>query len=115
MNINGIRKIIGIFFPNLKIIVEIKAKIIDNNIINNKKTRKKFLVSSKIKKGFLTQNKKLIKKPNPNIENFLKILKLLEFSLFESNIKQRDGKIIKPSGKKKYGGNSSEVKSPKIK
>ena len=57
MNINGIRKIIGIFFPNLKIIVNIKPKITDNNIISNKKTRKKFLVSSKIKKGFLTQNK----------------------------------------------------------
>ena len=38
-----------------------------------------------------------------------------EFSLFNSNKKQRDGKMIKPSGKKKYGGNKSEVKSPKIK
>ena len=57
MNINGIRKIIGIFFPNLKIIVNIKLKITDNNIISNKKTKKKFLVSSKIKKGFLSQNK----------------------------------------------------------
>ena len=57
MNINGIRKIIGIFFPNLKNIVKIKPKIIDNNIISNKKTRKKFLVSSKTKKGFLIQNK----------------------------------------------------------
>ena len=46
MNINGIRKIIGIFFPNLKIIVKIKAKITDNNTISNKKTKKKFLVSS---------------------------------------------------------------------
>ena len=29
--------------------------------------------------------------------------------------KQRNGKMIKPNGKKKYGGNKSEVKSPKIK
>ena len=57
VNINGIRKIIGIFFPNLKIIVKIKPKITDKNIISNKKTRKKFLVSSKTKKGFLIQNK----------------------------------------------------------
>ena len=57
MNINGIRKNIGIFFPNLNIIVKIKPKITDNNIISNKKTKKKFLVSSKTKKGFLTQNK----------------------------------------------------------
>ena len=49
--------IIGIFFPNLKIIVKIKPKIIDNNIISSKKTMKKFLVSSKTKKGFLIQNK----------------------------------------------------------
>ena len=77
MNINGIRKIIGIFVANLKIVVKVKPKIIDNNIINNKKTRKKFLVSSKTKKGFLTQNKKLIKKPNPKIVNFLKIFKVL--------------------------------------
>ena len=49
--------IIGIFFPNLKIIAKIKPKITDKNIISNKKTRKKFLVSSKTKKGFLTQNK----------------------------------------------------------
>ena len=39
----------------------------------------------------------------------------LKFSLFDSNKKQRNGKMIKPSGKKKYGGNKSEVKSPKIK
>ena len=57
VNISGIRKIIGIFFPNLKIIVKIKPKITDKNIISNKKTRKKFLVSSKTKKGFLIQNK----------------------------------------------------------
>ena len=57
VNINGIRKIIGIFFPNLKIIVKIKPKITDKNIISNKNTRKKFLVSSKTKKGFLIQNK----------------------------------------------------------
>jgi len=57
VNINGIKKIIGIFFPNLKIIVNTKLKIKDNKIINNKKTRKKFFVSSKTKKGFLTQNK----------------------------------------------------------
>ena len=57
MNINGIRKIIGIFFPNFKIIVKIRLNITDNNIISNKNTKKKFLVSSKIKKGFLTQNK----------------------------------------------------------
>ena len=57
MNINGTRKITGIFFPNLITIVKIKPKITDNNIMSNKKTRKKFLVSSKTKKGFLTQNK----------------------------------------------------------
>ena len=57
VNINGIRKIIGIFFPNDKIIVNIKLKVTDNNIISNKKTKKKLLVSSKTKKGFLTQNK----------------------------------------------------------
>ena len=57
MNINGTKKIIEIFFPNFKIIVNIKPKIKDNKIINNKKTRKKFFVSSKTKKGFLTQNK----------------------------------------------------------
>ncbi len=51
------RNIIGIFFPNFKIIVKIKLNITDNNIISNKNTKKKFLVSSKIKKGFLTQNK----------------------------------------------------------
>ena len=57
MNINGIKNITGIFFPNLEIIVNTRLKIIDNRIINNKKTRKKFFVSSKTKKGFLTQNK----------------------------------------------------------
>ena len=66
---------IGIFFPIFKIIVKIKPKITDKNNINNKNTRKKFLVSSKTKKGFLIQNKKLIKKPNPNIVNLLKIFK----------------------------------------
>ena len=40
VNINGIRKIIGIFFPNFEIIVKIKLKIKDNKIINNKKIRK---------------------------------------------------------------------------
>ena len=54
---NGIKKIMGMFFPNLKIIVNTKLRIKDNKIINNKKTRKKFLVSSKTKKGFLIQNK----------------------------------------------------------
>jgi len=57
VNINGIKKIIGIFFPNLEIIVNTKLRIKDNKIINNKKTRKKFFVSSKTKKGFLSQNK----------------------------------------------------------
>ena len=57
VNINGIKKIIGIFFPSLTINVNIKPKIKDNKIINNKKIRKKFFVSSKTKKGFLTQNK----------------------------------------------------------
>ena len=57
MNINGTKKNIGIFFPNFEIIVNIKLKIKDNKIINNKKIRKKFFVSSKTKKGFLTQNK----------------------------------------------------------
>ena len=57
MNMNGIRKIIGIFFPNFKIIVKIKLKIKDNKTISNKKTKKKFFVSSKTKKGFLTQNR----------------------------------------------------------
>ena len=57
MNINGIRKIIGIFLPIFKTSVNIKLKITDNDIINNKKTKKKFLVSSKTKKGFFAQNK----------------------------------------------------------
>tara|TARA_A100001011_G_scaffold144389_1_gene152560 strand:+ start:1211 stop:1399 length:189 start_codon:yes stop_codon:yes gene_type:complete len=57
VNINGIKKIIGIFFPNFEIIVKIKLKIKDNKIINNKKTGKKIFVSSKTKKGFLIQNK----------------------------------------------------------
>ena len=57
MNINGIKKITGIFFPNLEIIVNTRLRIRDNKIINNKKTRKKFFVSSKTKKGFLIQNK----------------------------------------------------------
>ena len=57
MSINGIKKITGIFFPNLEIIVNTKLRIRDNKIINNKKTRKKIFVSSKTKKGFLTQNK----------------------------------------------------------
>ena len=57
VNINGIKKIIGIFFPNFVIIVNIRAKIKDNEMINNKNTKKKFLVSSKTKKGFLIQNK----------------------------------------------------------
>ena len=65
--------------------VEIKLKITDNKIISNINTRKKFFVSSKTKKGFLTQNKKLIKKPNPKIDIFLKIFKLLLSSLFGSN------------------------------
>ena len=57
MKINGIRKKIGIFFVNFELIVNIELKIKDNKIINNRKTRKKFFVSSKTKKGFLTQNK----------------------------------------------------------
>jgi len=57
VNINGIKKNIGIFFPNFEIIVNIKLIIKDNKNINNIKTRKKFFVSSKTKKGFLTQNK----------------------------------------------------------
>ena len=57
VNINGIKKNIGIFFPNFEIIVNIKLKITDNKIINNRKIKKKFFVSSKTKKGFLTQNK----------------------------------------------------------
>ena len=57
VNINGTKKITGIFFPNFNTIVKIKLNIKDNKIINNKKTIKKFLVSSKTKKGFLTQNK----------------------------------------------------------
>jgi len=28
---------------------------------------------------------------------------------------QRKGKIIKPNGKKKYGGNKSDVRSPNVK
>ena len=57
VNINGIKRIIGIFLPNFEIIVNTKLKIKDNKIINNKKTRKKFFVSSKTKKGFFTHNK----------------------------------------------------------
>ena len=57
VNINGIKKIIGIFFPNFRIVVNTRLKIKDNMIINKRKTRKKFLVSSKTKKGFLIQNR----------------------------------------------------------
>ena len=56
-----------------------------------------------------------MKNPKPKKEKFLKIFKLLLYLLFESSNKQRDGKIIKPNGKKKYGGNKSDVKNPKIK
>ena len=42
------------------------------------------------------------------------MFKLLLFFLFRSNNQQRNGKIIKPNGKKKYGGNKSDVSSPKI-
>ena len=90
-------------------------KIKDNKIINNRKTRKKFFVSSKTKKGFLTQIKQLIKNPKPKTEKFLKIFKLILFFLFKSNNRQRKGKIIKPNGKKKYGGNKSDVRSPRVK
>ena len=51
----------------------------------------------------------------PKNEKFLKIFELFLFFLFESKSRQRKGKIIKPKGKKKYGGNKSEVRSPKIK
>ena len=51
----------------------------------------------------------------PKNEKFLKIFKLLLFFLFESNNRHRDGKIINPNGKKKYGGNKSDVRSPNIK
>ena len=57
MNINGIKINTGIFFPKFEIIVNIELKIKDSKIINNRKTKKKFFVSSKTKKGFLTQNK----------------------------------------------------------
>ena len=57
VNINGIKTNIGIFFPNFAIIVNVKLKIKESKIINNRKTRKKIFVSSKTKKGFLTQNK----------------------------------------------------------
>jgi hypothetical protein len=45
----------------------------------------------------------------------MKLFKLLLFFLVESNNKQKNGKIIKPSGKKKYGGNKRDVRSPKVK
>ena len=51
----------------------------------------------------------------PKNEKFLKLFKSLLFFLFESSNRQRKGKIIKPNGKKKYGGNKSDVRSPKIK
>ena len=56
-----------------------------------------------------------MKKPKPKNEKFLKVLKILLFLLFVSNNRQREGKIIKPNGKKKYGGNKRDVKSPRIK
>ena len=43
------------------------------------------------------------------------MFKLLIFFLFKSNTKQKKGKIIKPNGKKKYGGNRSDVRSPRVK
>ena len=51
----------------------------------------------------------------PKNKKFLKTFKLLFFFLFESKWRQRKGKIIKPNGKKKYGGNKSDVRTPKIK
>ena len=43
------------------------------------------------------------------------MIKSVSFCLFKSNRKQRRGKIIKPNGKKKYGGNNSDVRIPKVK
>ena len=40
---------------------------------------------------------------------------ILSFWKFLSINQQIDGKIIKPNGRKKYGGNNSDVKKPKIK
>ena len=42
-----------------------------------------------------------MKNPKPKSEKFLKIFKLVLIFLFKSNKKQREGKIIKPKGKKK--------------
>ena len=46
-----------------------------------------------------------------SIKNFFE----LNFSLFLFNKKQKRGNIKNPNGKKKYGGNKSELKRPKIK
>ena len=56
-----------------------------------------------------------MKNPKPKNEKFLKVFKLLLFFLLGSKRRQIKGKIIKPNGKKKYGGNKSDVNNPKVK
>ena len=56
-----------------------------------------------------------MKNPKPKSKKLLKMFKLLLFFLFESNNRHREGKIMKPNGKKKYGGNKSDVRSPNVK
>ena len=65
MNINGTKKNIGIILYNLMKIIKIELKIKANKIINKIEIGKKILVSAIIRKGFFSQNKRLIKKLKP--------------------------------------------------
>ena len=65
MNINGTKKNIGIILYNLMKIINIELKIKANKIINKIEIGKKILVSAIIRKGFFSQNKRLIKKLKP--------------------------------------------------
>ena len=63
----------------------------------------------------MIQDKKIIKKPNPNKKPFKKNVKK-DFLLERFDIKiTKKGNIINPSGSIKKGGYSSEVDKPKIK
>lgn len=65
MIINGTKKNIGIILYNLMKIIKIELKIEANKIINKIEIGKKILVSAIMRKGFFSQNKRLIKKLKP--------------------------------------------------
>ena len=98
-----------------KKIKKITLKIKDNRIIRNTEIKKKFFVSSNTKNGFFIQKSKLIKKANAKEKLYKINCVLFNFFKFFSIIKHKKGKIIKPNGKKKYGGNNIDVRKPSIK